>query len=37
MKPAIALTGHGAEVVRRQTDGSWRYLVEPQAARGLLH
>ncbi len=34
---AITLTGQGAEVVRRQADGSWRYVVEPQAASGLLH
>ena len=34
---AIALSGQGAEVVRRQADGSWRYVVEPQAASGLLH
>ena len=37
MKPAIALSGQGAEVVRRQADGSWRYVVEAQAASGLLH
>jgi ketosteroid isomerase-like protein len=34
---AIALSGQGAEVVQRQADGSWRYVVEPQAASGLLH
>ncbi len=34
---AIAISGQGAEMVRRQTDGSWRYVVEPQAASGLLH
>ena len=34
---AIALSGQGAEVVRRQADGSWRYVLEPQAASGLLH
>ena len=34
---AITLAGQGAEVVRRQADGSWRYVVEPQAASGLLH
>ncbi len=34
---AIALSGQGAEVVRRQADGSWRYVVEPQAASGWLH
>ncbi len=33
----VALAGQGAEVVRRQADGSWRYVVEPQAASGLLH
>ncbi len=34
---AITLAGQGAEVVRRQADGSWRYVVETQAAGGLLH
>ncbi len=34
---AISLSGQGAEVVRRQADGSWRYVVEPQAASGPLH
>jgi ketosteroid isomerase-like protein len=34
---AIALSGQGAEVVHRQADGSWRYIVEPQAASDLLH
>ncbi len=34
---SIALSGQGAEVVRRQADGSWRYVVEPQAASGRLH
>ena len=34
---AVALAGTGTEMVRRQTDGSWRYVVEPQAAGGLLH
>ncbi len=34
---AIALSGQGAEVVQRQADGSWRYVVEPQTASGLLH
>ena len=34
---AIALSGQGAELVRRQADGSWRYVLEPQAASGLLH
>ncbi len=34
---AIELAGQGAEVVRRQADGSWRYVVEPEAASGLLH
>jgi ketosteroid isomerase-like protein len=33
----VALSGQGAEVVRRQADGSWRYVLEPQAASGLLH
>ena len=33
----IALSGQGAEVVRRQADGSWRYVLEPQIARGPLH
>ena len=37
MKPAIALSGQGAEVVRRQADGSGRYVLEPQTASGLLH
>ncbi len=34
---AIALSGQGAEVVRRQADGSWRYVLEPQIASGPLH
>ncbi|MHA1152228.1 MAG: YybH family protein [Alphaproteobacteria bacterium] len=34
---AVTLSGQGAEVVQRQADGSWRYVVEPQAAGGLLH
>ncbi len=33
----VALTGQGAEVVQRQADGTWRYVVESQAANGLLH
>lgn len=34
---AVALAGTGTEMVRRQADGSWRYVVEPQATSGLLH
>ncbi len=34
---AVTLAGTGTEMVRRQADGSWRYVVEPQAASGLLH
>ena len=34
---AVALTGTGTEMVRRQADGSWRYVVEPQATSELLH
>ncbi len=34
---AVELAGTGTEVVQRQTDGSWRYVVEPQATGGLLH
>jgi ketosteroid isomerase-like protein len=34
---AITLSGKGTEMVQRQADGSWRYVVEPQAASGLLH
>ncbi len=34
---AVTLAGTGTEMVRRQTDGSWRYVVEPEAASGLLH
>jgi ketosteroid isomerase-like protein len=34
---AVELAGTGTEMVQRQTDGSWRYVVEPQAASGLLH
>jgi ketosteroid isomerase-like protein len=34
---AIELAGTGAEVVRRQADGSWRYVIEPQVASGPLH
>lgn len=33
----IALTGQGTEMVRRQADGSWRYVVEPKSTSGLLH
>ena len=33
----VALSGTGTEMVRRQADGSWRYVVEPEAATGLLH
>jgi ketosteroid isomerase-like protein len=33
----IALSGQGTEMVRRQSDGSWRYVVEPKSTRGLLH
>ena len=34
---AVALAGTGTEVVRRQADGSWRYVVEPRSTSGLLH
>ena len=34
---AITLSGQGAEVVRRQADGSWRYVLEPRIASGPLH
>ena len=34
---AIALSGQGAEVVRRQDDGTWRYVVEPRISSSLLH
>ena len=34
---AIALSGQGAEVVRRQADGTWRYVVEPRITSSLLH
>lgn len=34
---AVTLAGTGTEMVRRQADGSWRYVVEPEAASGLLH
>ncbi len=34
---AVELSGTGTELVRRQTDGSWRYVVEPQATQDLLH
>ena len=34
---AVELAGTGTEMVQRQADGSWRYVVEPQAASGLLH
>ena len=33
----VALSGQGTEMVQRQADGSWRYVVEPEAATGLLH
>jgi ketosteroid isomerase-like protein len=33
----IELSGQGTEMVRRQSDGSWRYVVEPKSTRGLLH
>ncbi len=33
----VTLAGTGTEMVRRQADGSWRYVVEPQSASGLLH
>ena len=34
---AVALAGTGTEMVRRQADGSWRYVAEAQAASGPLH
>ena len=34
---AIGLSGTGTELVRRQADGSWRYVVEPQATQRSLH
>ncbi len=34
---SISLSGQGTEMVQRQADGSWRYVVEPEAATGLLH
>ena len=34
---AVTLAGTGTEMVRRQTDGSWRYVVEPRSTSGLLH
>ena len=33
----VALTGTGTEMVRRQPDGTWRYVVEPEAASASLH
>ena len=34
---AVELSGTGTELVRRQADGSWRYVVEPQATQSPLH
>jgi ketosteroid isomerase-like protein len=34
---AVELSGTGTELVRRQADGSWRYVVEPQVTQDLLH
>ncbi len=34
---AITLSGKGTEMVQRQADGSWRYVVEPKSTSGLLH
>ncbi len=34
---AVTLAGTGTEMVRRQADGSWRYVTETQAANGPLH
>jgi len=34
---AVELSGTGTELVRREADGSWRYVVEPQATQRSLH
>ena len=34
---AVTLAGTGTEMVERQTDGSWRYVVEPESTGRLLH